>query len=106
MGPRLSQEYQGLADHYGFTPCKTQPAHPNENGDIEQRHHRLKRAVKQALILRGSRDFNSRQDYEMFLEKLIDQLNAGRSKHLQEELKQLRQLPPRRNEDYTARRSD
>ena len=97
----FTANYQGLADHYGFTPCRTQPAHPNENGDIEQRHHRLKRAVEQALILRGSRDFDSRQDYEMFLEKLTDQLNAGRSEHLSEELKELRQLPSRRHEDFT-----
>lgn len=32
------------------------------NTVIEQRHHRLKRAVEQALILRGSRDFNSVDD--------------------------------------------
>jgi len=97
----FTSNYQGLADHYGFTGCKTQPAHPNENGDIEQRHHRLKNAVEQALILRGSRDFNSTEDYEIFLEKLYDQLNAGRTKLLAEELKALRQLPTRRHEDFT-----
>ena len=36
----------------------------HENGDIEQRHHRFKNAVEQALMLRGSRDFASRVDYE------------------------------------------
>lgn len=101
----FTANYQGLADHYGFTSCKTQPRCPNENGDIEQRHHRLKRAVEQALILRGSRDFNSRTDYERFLEKLLEQLNAGRSKHLAEELKALRQLPTRRHEDFTRNTS-
>ncbi len=68
----FTANYQGLANHYGFQSCKIQPHCPNENGDIEQRHHRLKRAVEQALILRGSRDFNSRKDYEMFLEKLLE----------------------------------
>ena len=97
----FTANYQGLADHYGFESCRIQPAHPNENGDIEQRHHRLKRAIEQALILRGSRDFNSRQDYEKFLENLLDQLNAGRSERLAEELKALRQLPTRRHEDFT-----
>lgn len=97
----FTANYQGLADHYGFTPCRTQPAHPNENGDIEQRHHRLKRAVEQALILRGSRDFDNRQDYQQFLEKLLDQLNAGRTERMTEELKALRQLPARRHEDFT-----
>ena len=101
----FTANYQGLADYYGFTSCKTQPRCPNENGDVEQRHHRLKRAVEQALILRGSRDFNSRTDYETFLEKLLDQLNAGRSEHLAEELKALRKLPTRRHEDFTRNTS-
>ena len=51
---------------------------PNENGDIEQRHYRLKESVDQALMLRGSRDFESREDYEKFLERLFDELNSGR----------------------------
>ncbi|MFQ5770449.1 MAG: IS21 family transposase [bacterium] len=97
----FTDNYKGLARHYGFTSCKIQPACPNENGDIEQRHHRLKRVIEQALILRGSRDFNSRQDYEKFLEKLLDQLNAGRKERLAEELKALRPLPARRHEDFT-----
>ena len=59
----FTANYQGLANHYGFTSCRIQPAHPNENGDIEQRHHRFKKALEQALILRGSRDFNSRAEY-------------------------------------------
>ena len=97
----FTANYQGLASHYGFQSCKIQPHCPNENGDIEQRHNRLKRAVEQALILRGSRDFNSREDYEMFLEKLLDQLNTGRTKLLAEELMVLWQLPAHRHEDFT-----
>jgi len=48
--------------------------------------------VDQALMLRGSRDVNSRDQYEEFLEKMFDQLNAGRKKHLGEKLRVLRQL--------------
>ena len=97
----FTANYQGLVNHYGLESCKIQPAHPNENGDVEQRHHRFKKALEQALILRGSRDFNSRADYEDFLEKLLDQLNAGRIELLAEELKALRPLPTRRHEDFT-----
>ena len=35
--------------------------HGNENGDVEQSHRQFKRAVDQALMLRGSRDFASRE---------------------------------------------
>ena len=37
-------------------------ARRNENGDVEQSHRRFKRALDQALMLRGSRDFASRGD--------------------------------------------
>jgi hypothetical protein len=97
----FTDNYRGLAQHYGFESHRIQPGCPNENGDIEQRHHRLKKAIDQALILRGSRDFSSRQEYERFLEKLFDQLNAGRKKRLRQELKVLHQLPHRRYQDFT-----
>ena len=97
----FTDNYRGLAAHYGFESHKTQPGHPNENGDIEQRHHRLKRAVDQALMLRGSRDFASREEYEQFLEKLFDQLNSGRRERFKEELAVLRRLPRKRHDDYT-----
>jgi len=97
----FTDKYRGLAKHYGFESQKIQPGCPNENGDIEQRHHRLKKAVDQALMLRGSRDFASRGEYEQFLQKLFDQLNSGRRERLQEELAVLRRLPARRHDDYT-----
>ena len=97
----FTDNYRGLAKHYGFESQKIQPRCPNENGDIEQRHHRLKKAVDQALMLRGSRDFASRDEYEQFLAKLFDQLNSGRSKRLKEELAVLGRLPRKRHDDYT-----
>jgi transposase len=97
----FTANYQGLAKHYGFESHKIQPRCPHENGDIEQRHHRLKKTVDQALMLRGSRDFDSRNDYEQFLQKLFDQLNSGRRERLKEELAVLRRLPRKRHDDYT-----
>jgi len=53
----FNRRYEGLMKYYGVKPRHTNPASPNENGDVEQSHHRFKRAVEQALLLRGSRDF-------------------------------------------------
>jgi len=89
----FTQRYKALLQHYGLTGRKTNAASPHENGDIEQRHHRFKRAVDQSLMLRGSRDFASREDYEGFLRKLCAQLNAGRRKRYEEERPALRRLP-------------
>jgi hypothetical protein len=96
----FTDAYRGLANHYGFISSKIQPHCPHENGDVEQRHYRFKKAVDQALMLRGSRDFSNREEYEDFLQKLFVQLNAGRQKRLREELNVLPKLPARRVGDY------
>ena len=94
----FTQRYRALLDHYGLQGDKTQAESPNENGDIEQRHYRFKKAVEQSLMLRGSRDFACRQDYGEFLGKLFVQLNAGRLERFKEESGVLRRLPSRRLE--------
>jgi transposase len=88
--------YQSILSHYGIEGRKTQPASPNENGDVEQRHYRFKKAVDQALMLRGSRNFSTRKEYEIFLEGLFAQLNSNRNNRFKEELAVLRTLPVRR----------
>jgi len=88
--------YQDLLDHYRLKGCKTNPNSPHENGDVEQRHHRFKRAVDQALLLRNSRDFADRQEYKQFLCKLFKQLNAGRRQRFFQEQAVLHRLPKRR----------
>jgi len=94
----FTDRYSALLRHYGLKGKKTNPVSPNENGDIEQSHHRFKRAVEQSLLLRGSSDFLSREDYEVFLKTLFNQLNHGRKKRFTEELTGLRRLPDRRME--------
>jgi hypothetical protein len=90
--------YQGLLAHYDLLPEKTNPDSGNENGDVEQRHHRFKRAVDQALMLRGSRDFTDIAAYGQFLQSLTAQLNRGRRSRFAEELKVIHGLPPVRLE--------
>jgi hypothetical protein len=96
--PAFTRRYQALLAHYGLTGRKIQTGKANENGDVEQRHHRFKQALDQALMLRGSRDFATRETYERFVGELIDQLNAGRRRRLAEELPVLRSLPDNRYE--------
>jgi len=94
----FTQRYSALLRHYGLEGRRIQAACPNENGDVEQRHYRFKKAVEQALILRGSSDFADREAYGLFLRNLLRQLNAGRQGRLGEELKVLGRLPLRRLE--------
>jgi hypothetical protein len=94
----FQSRYQALMRHYRLEPRKIQAGKANENGDIEQRHHRLKRAVEQALLLRDSRDFGSITEYKEFLKALVAQLNSGRRERLRVEMQYLRLLPARRLE--------
>jgi hypothetical protein len=98
----FTDRYKGLMRCYGLESEKTQAGHGNENGDVEQRHHRFKRAVAQELMLRGSLDFASVAEYRRFLAAMLERLNAGRRHRLVEELAVMRELPERRME--SARR--
>lgn len=93
---RFTARYEALMDHCGLAPEKTQPASPHENGDIERRHGVLKSRIDQALMLRGSRDFEGREAYEKFLHRILERLNAGRSERLAEEMEVLGPLPAAR----------
>ncbi len=98
--PAFTDRYGALLGHYGLEGRMIQAAKANENGDVEQRHHRFKRAADQALMLRGGRDFADRKDYERFLGELFGRLNAGRRARLAEEAAVLRELPSRRLESF------
>ena len=99
----FTDRYESLLRHYGLEGRTIGAGKANENGDIEQRHHRFKVALDQTLLLRGSRDFASRVEYEAFLQAFFDQLNAGRRTRLDEELAVMRPLPSNAPERHQAR---
>lgn len=90
--------------HYKMEGDRNTPGNGHENGDVEQSHHRLKRALEQALLLRGGRDFESRQDYEVFLRKVIEGRNRGRWDKYAEELARMEPLPLTRLAEYRMER--
>lgn len=92
----FTQDYQALCRHYRIQMRHTQPGSPQENGKIEQRHHRFKRALENELILRGSRDFATHQEYAALLQKLFTALNALRQEGLEKERPHLGGLPIQR----------
>lgn len=91
----FTEKYQGLLQHYGMKASHSSPGRGHENGDVEQAHHRFKRAVQQELILRGSREFAGRAQYEEFLAGLFRRRNQLRRERVAAELKVLRELPKR-----------
>jgi hypothetical protein len=99
----FQQRYRALLAHYGLTPQAIQPRKANQNGDVEQRHYRFKTAVDQALLLRGSRDFDDRPAYETFLRNVFRQCNSGRTGRFDEEQSRLRALAAQRVDAWHRR---
>jgi hypothetical protein len=95
---QFTDKYRALLNHYGLQAEATNPASGNENGDVESSHRHFKEAVEQALMLRGSRDFCSREAYEQLLLGVQEQRNAGRAAKTTVEMARLRPLPERRLE--------
>jgi hypothetical protein len=100
----FQQRYRALLAHYGLTPQAIQARKANQNGDVEQSHHRFKRAMDQALMLRGGRDFADRAAYEVFLHRIFAQRNSGRARRFAEERPLLNDLPSRRVDAWHRRR--
>ena len=67
----LTERYAALMDYYGCEAERTNPRCANENGDVESSNGHLKSRIDQALMLRGSRDFSSRDEYVAFVEELV-----------------------------------
>src|SRR5690348_10387026 len=88
-----TSRYGALMAHYGMEPTKNNLRVAHENGDVEQSHHQFKQAVDQALRVRASRDFPTREAYERFLADLIRLRNLKRQARFGEEQVALQPLP-------------
>jgi len=100
----FTRRYEAVMTHYEMRPQAINAGKGHENGDVEQSHHRFKRVVEQALLLRGSRNFPNREAYAAFLHDLCVKRNAKRKERFEEEKKHLRPLPDRRLESFQRRR--
>jgi len=99
----FQQNYRALLAHYGLKPQAIQARKANQNGDVEQSHHRFKTAVDQSLMMRGSRDFDDRESYQKFLSELFAQRNSNRTERFAEERPRLGDLPTRRIDAWHRR---
>jgi len=95
-GKLLTDRYAALMNHYRCEPERTNARCANENGDVESSNGHVKDRIDQALMLRGSRDFASRQDYMQFVEEIVARANANRQQRFAEEQTRLQKLPAQR----------
>lgn len=86
-GKRIfNDDYVAFMEHLGMTPRTIAIGKKHQNGDVESLNGALKRRLKQHLILRGKRDFESVRDYESWLWEAMDKANRLRTKRFNEEL--------------------
>jgi hypothetical protein len=88
----FNDDYRSYVEALGMEPRSTHVASPDENGDVEAAHRTLKRCVEQHLLLRGSRDFLSLEEYEAFLLDVIRRLNSLVRDRFEDELKAMAPL--------------
>ncbi len=88
-----TDRYTALMEHYGCQPERTNPRCANENGDVESQDGHLKNRIDQALLLRGSRDFATREAYFAFVQQLVARGNANRRERFAAEQAKLAKLP-------------
>ena len=96
----LTRRYEELIAHYDMTPSRNNAGIAHENGAIEGPHGHLKRAIEDALLMRGARDFDDLASYRRFIDEIVGRCNARNAKRIDVERTALQALPGRRSTDY------
>lgn len=96
----LTRRYADLCAHYGIRASRNNRGESHENGSIESRQGSLKRALDQALLLRGTREFDDVAAYGQFVAETVGRLNARCARAWEVERASLRPLPVRRTRDF------
>lgn len=100
----LTRRYEALCAHYGMQPTRNNRGVAHENGAIESSHGHLKSALRDALLLRGSVEFESLVAYRRFIDEIVGAHNARQAKRIEAERAFLQPLPRERTTDYEETR--
>ena len=96
----LTHRYEELCAHYRMTPTRNNKGVAHENGSIESSHGHLKNAVRDALLMRGARDFDDLGSYRAFIDEIVSRRNVAHGKRIDAERARLQALPDRRTTDF------
>ncbi len=89
---RFNDEYLALMRHFGMTPRTIEVGEKEQNGDVEASNGALKRRLEQALLVRASRDFESVEAYQAFIDGVVHKANQARGRRVAEDLEAMREL--------------
>lgn len=91
-GRSFNEEYLRFVHSLGMEPRKIGIGKSNQNGDVESSHSVLKNKLDQYLHLRGSRDFESVDEYERWICSKLEKANSQRNMKVNEELSVMKEL--------------
>ena len=97
----ITKRYDAFVGHYGMDASRNNRGEAHENGAVESQNRHLKKAIEQALILRGSHDFATIEEYRCFIDLTVARRNKQRVAAVQAERAHLKPLPQRRTTDFT-----
>lgn len=96
----FNAEYVVLMRHLGMTPRTTAVGAKEQNGDVEAGNGALKRRLKQALLVRGSSDFESVEAWQGFIDGVVRKANGHRGRRVAEDLAAMRELAVSKLPEY------
>jgi hypothetical protein len=96
----FNADYLALMRHFGMTPRTTEIGAKEQNGDVESSNGALKRRLEQALLVRGSRDFESVEAWQAFVDEVVRKANAGRGRRVAEDIEAMREIAVARLPEY------
>jgi len=96
----FNAEYVALMRHLGMTPRTTAVGAKEQNGDVEAGNGALKRRLKQALLVRGSTDFESVEAWQSFIDEVLRKANGHRGRRVAEDLAAMRELAVSKLPEY------
>jgi hypothetical protein len=96
----LTRRYDALCAHYGMQPTRNNRGVAHENGGIESAHGHLRKATRDALLMRGTADFDDLASYRRFIDEIVSRKNAHHAKRIAAERPALQLLPGQRTCDH------
>jgi Mu transposase, C-terminal domain len=97
----FNEEYLAVMRHFGMKPRTTEIGAKEQNGDVEASNGAVKRRLNQALLVRGSRDFESVEVWESFVQEVLRKANGVRGHRVAEDLAAMRPLDVSRLPEFT-----
>jgi transposase len=97
----FNEEYVRFMEELDMEPRTIAPGAKEQNGDVEALNGALKRRLKQHLLLRGSSNFESVQEYEQWLGEVLDKANRLKTKRLHNEMEVMKPLRIDRLPEFT-----